>query len=71
TEGKNGFACCHVCTFMLGRNQPGECKGTVQRRDRADKQATLSLIVCNIQTIDERQDKKWMVSMQCAPLLGW
>ncbi|MFS7722352.1 hypothetical protein ACJ8BP_02100, partial [Klebsiella pneumoniae] len=25
------------------------------------------LIVCNIQTIDERQDKKWITSMQRAP----
>ena len=38
----------------MGRNQPGEHKDTLQVQDRADKQATLSIIVCNIQTIGEK-----------------
>jgi hypothetical protein len=39
----------------MGQNQPGEYKDTLQVQDRADKQATLSIIVCNIQTIGEKR----------------
>lgn len=39
----------------MGRNLPGEHKDTLQVQDRADKQATLSNIVCNIQTIGEKR----------------
>ena len=39
----------------MGRNLPGEHKDTLQVPDRADKQATLFIIVCNIQTICEKR----------------
>jgi hypothetical protein len=39
----------------MGRNLPNELKDTLQVQDRADKQATLSIIVCNIQTIGEKR----------------
>ncbi|SNU36334.1 hypothetical protein KOSB73_270234 [Klebsiella grimontii] len=55
----------------MGQNQPGEYKDTLQVQDRVDKQATLSIIVCNIQTIGENEDQEWIVSMRCAPLLAW
>ena len=43
-----------MCTFVMGRTLPVEHTDTLQAPDRADKQATLSIIVCNIQTIGEK-----------------
>jgi len=39
----------------MGRNLPNEYKDTLQVPDRVDKQATLFIIVCKIQTIGEKK----------------
>jgi len=39
----------------MGRNLPNELKDTLQVLARTDKQATLFIIVCNIQTIGEKR----------------
>ena len=39
----------------MGQTLPGERKETLQLLKQRDKQATLSIIVCNIQTIGEKR----------------